>query len=101
MIDQPRLISHYNVNMGGTDRMDQNINQYRISVHCKKWWWPLFAFVPDAVVQNAWQIYKQSPAHVSQPLSLLQFRRSIVHTYVMKYRSRPDIGRRKNMSIEY
>ena len=92
-IDQPRLVSHYNVNMGGTDRMDQNISQYRISVRCKKWWWTLFAFVPDAVVQNAWQIYRQSPAHVQQPLSLLQFRRSIVHTYVMKYRSRPDIGR--------
>jgi len=28
-----------------------------------------------------------------QPLNLLQFRRAVVHSYVMKYRSRPDFGR--------
>lgn len=92
-IDQPYLISKYNSGMGGTDRMDQNVSQYRIRIRIKKWWWPLFAFIPDVVVQNAWLIYRQTPAAEHQPLSLLQFRRSIIQTYVMKYRLRPDLGR--------
>jgi len=92
-IDQPQLVAKYNHGMGGTDRMDQNVSQYRIGIRCKKWWWPLFAFIPDVVVQNAWQLYRQTPAAEHQPMSLLQFRRSIVQTYVMKYRTRPDLGR--------
>lgn len=92
-ITQPNLINKYNYGMGGTDRMDQNVSQYRIGVRSKKWWWPLFAFLPDVVIQNAWHIYRKSPAAEHQPLNLLQFRRAIVHSYVMKYRSRLDIGR--------
>ena len=45
--------------MGGVDRMDQNISAYMINLHPKKWW-PLFRFVIDVVVNNAYQIYRQS-----------------------------------------
>lgn len=93
MIDQPHLINKYNHGMGGTDRMDQNISQYRIGIRCKKWWWSLFAFVPDVVVQNAWQIYRKTPSMQHEPLTLLEFRRSIVRTYIMKHGSRPNPGR--------
>ena len=92
-ICQPNLISKYNYGMGGTDRMDQNVNQYRIWIRSKKWWWPLFSFLPDVAIQNAWQIYRKSPAAEQQPLNLLQFRRAVVQSYVMQYRSRPDLGR--------
>ena len=27
--------------MGGVDRMDQNIDNYRMGVRLKKWWWPV------------------------------------------------------------
>ena len=39
MIDvpQPHLINKYNKNMGGVDRMDQNIGAYRISIRSRKW----------------------------------------------------------------
>jgi len=73
--------------------MDQNVNQNRVSIRSKKWWWPLFAFLPDVVVQNAWQIYRKSPAVEQQPLNLLQFRRAVIHSNVLKYRSSPDLGR--------
>ena len=58
-ISQPNVIAQYNKNMGGVDRMDQNINNYRISVRSKKWWWPLFAFCLDSIMHNAWQIYRR------------------------------------------
>ena len=36
-IDQPHVVSQYNKFMGGTDRMDQNLSQYRCSIRSKKW----------------------------------------------------------------
>lgn len=87
-VPQPHLIAKYNYGMGRTDRMDQNIQCYRIGLRCKKWWWQLFAYHVDVAVQNGWLLYRQTPAHDMQPMSLLQFRRSIVQTYVMKYKSR-------------
>ena len=35
-IDQPNAIKLYNLSMGGTDRMDQNIAKYRIGIGSKK-----------------------------------------------------------------
>ena len=44
-ITQPFIVKHYNQIMGGVDRMDHNVETYRISIRSRKWWWPLFAFV--------------------------------------------------------
>lgn len=55
-ITVPHAIQVYNSNMGGTDRMDQKINAYRIGIRGKKWWWNLFTWMVDAAMQNAWQI---------------------------------------------
>jgi hypothetical protein len=90
-IEQPHLISKYNNGMGGTDRMDQNIHQYRIAIRCRRWYWQLFAFLLDVAVQNAWQLHRISSTN--EKLSQLEFRRAIVMTYVRKYHSRPDPGR--------
>lgn len=92
-IPQPALISHYNRGMGGTDRMDQNLNCYRINIRNKKWWWSLFAFAVDTAVCNAWYLYRCSPAADQMPLSLLDFRRQVANTYFAKYSCRVSIGR--------
>ena len=57
-VRQPRLIKLYNRHMGGVDRCDQNISSYRISVRSKKWWWALFVWIPDMVLQNCWLLYR-------------------------------------------
>lgn len=57
-VDQPNLIKMYNRHMGGVDRCDQNISAYRISTRTKKWWWALFAWIPDMVLQNSWLLYR-------------------------------------------
>lgn len=92
-IPQPALVTQYNRGMGGTDRMDQNLNSYRINIRNKKWWWPLFAFAVDTAVCNAWYLYRCSPAAVQMPLSLLDFRRQVANTYFAKYSRRLPIGR--------
>lgn len=72
-IDQPRLIKAYNENMGGVDRSDQNIGQYRVSIRGKKWYFPLFSHCVDMVVQNSWHLHKNDGGTLDQ----LQFRRDI------------------------
>jgi len=57
-VEQPQLIKMYNRHMGGVDRCDQNISTYRISIRSKKWWWALFAWIPDMVLQNCWILYR-------------------------------------------
>jgi hypothetical protein len=59
-VDQPYLIKMYNRHMGGVDRCDQNISTYRISTRSKKWWWALFIWIPDMVLQNCWLLYRYS-----------------------------------------
>ena len=42
-IPQPFVVNPYNQTMGGVDRMDQNIDKYRIGIRSKKWWRAIFA----------------------------------------------------------
>jgi len=44
--------------MGGVDRCDQNVSTCRISTRCKKWWWALFVWIPDMILQNCWILYR-------------------------------------------
>lgn len=60
--------------MGGVDRMDQNVSNYRISVRKKKWWWSIFTWTIDAAIQNALLLHRKSINNMSQ----LDFRRNLV-----------------------
>ena len=73
-VDMPYVVHKYNTSMGGTDRQDQNVNKYRISIHTKKWWWPLFSWGIDVTKQNAWLLFRASHPR----WSLLEFRRYVV-----------------------
>ena len=59
---------------GGFDRADQNIATYLISIRIKKWWWPLFVWVPDMIMQNAWLLYRANKGADDPCVDLLQFR---------------------------
>ena len=82
--------------MGGTDQMDQNINNYRISIRGKKWWWPIFTWFVDAAIQNAWLLSQKT----NQAKSQVNFRRSIVQTYLKKYGKPSKGGGRPKISEE-
>jgi len=72
-ITQPYVVFQYNKYMGGVDRMDQNIATYRISIQSCKWWWPLFAYLLDVAMQNAWIIYRQTEGARRRLLDQLEF----------------------------
>lgn len=59
-INQPDVVSRYNGNMGGVDRLDQNLSSYRVSIRKKKWWFPIFSWLLGVSVNNAWQLYRLS-----------------------------------------
>ena len=41
-LKQSHLINRYSKSMGGTDRMNQNINNKQISIRGKKWYFGIF-----------------------------------------------------------
>lgn len=81
-IAQPFIVKHYNKTMGGVDRMDQNISTYRVGIRSKKWWWPIFVYCIDLAVQQAWLLYRKTPAYSESPLDLLAVRRAVAVKYL-------------------
>lgn len=57
LVEQPHLIHEYNQRMGGVDLYDNAINNYRIRIRGKKWYWPLITVGLDAAMVNAWKLH--------------------------------------------
>ena len=72
-IEQPNIILEYNKSMRGVDRMDQKIAAYMINLRSKKWWWPLFRFVIDVSVNNAFLLYRMKEVGGEKKLDALGF----------------------------
>lgn len=81
-INQPNVIKNYNANMGGVDRVDQNIGLYRTSIRGKKWYFPLIAHSLDMATQNAWQVYRYNGGDQDH----LNFRRAVVRSLLETYK---------------
>ncbi|KAK9696563.1 Transposase IS4 [Popillia japonica] len=65
-VSRPSIIMNYNQFMGGTDILDENVSNYRISVRRQKWWWPIFTWLLDVSVVSAWIVYRQfAPTYIS------------------------------------
>ena len=77
----PNTVHLYNSNMGGTDRMVQNINKFRIGIKGKKWWWSIVSWMIDASINNAWILSNSSVKVTPQK----EFRRKIALYYLNKY----------------
>nr|CAI5831573.1 unnamed protein product [Callosobruchus analis]CAI5839620.1 unnamed protein product [Callosobruchus analis] len=73
----------YNKYMGGTDRMDEDLARYRISIRSKKWYWSILTWLVDAAIQNAWILYKCSGRQTTN----LNFRRELATTYLRKFKN--------------
>lgn len=93
LIPIPKSIQNYNKYMGGTDQMDQNVNNYRIGIRGKKWWWCLFTWFVDVAVQNAWQLARLRGTNIDQ----LSFRREIAMSYLLRFQEPATGYGKKNM----
>ncbi|MPC41131.1 PiggyBac transposable element-derived protein 2 [Portunus trituberculatus] len=80
----------YSSNMGGTDRMDQNTNPYRIGIRGKKV--VVVSFHVDGCYSQALQIARSRGTNIDQ----LMFRREVAMAYLFMYKVEPKAtGRRK------
>jgi DNA excision repair protein ERCC-6 len=93
-VPRPFMFGMYNRSMGGTDRMDENVSLHRIGIRGKKWWWPIFTWIVDVAVCNAWMLSRAAGSSATQ----LEFRREIVQTYLHRYGSAPKGAGRPSTS---
>lgn len=92
-VNIPYSIKMYNHSMGGTDRMNQNINYYRVSIRGKKWWWPLFTWMLDVAIQNAWILARSQ--NKFEKKDQLDFRRDLAMSYLKQANNPPKAGGRR------
>ena len=83
-IPQPCAIKQYNQTLGGVDRLDQNVEDYRSGFRSKKWWQPLMLCCVDVTVQQAWYLYRTLPESSVFPKDLLCVRREIAKVWLIK-----------------
>jgi hypothetical protein len=83
-IHQPLVFKNYTNGMGGVDRHDQCLSNYRIAVRGKKWWFCLFTYMIDMAMTNAWKLHILTS---SNQLDLLNFRRNVVRYYLLKFKN--------------
>ena len=91
-VQMPNLISKYNQNMGGVDRVDENIEHYRISVRGKKWYFPILSYLFNVCAHNAWLFARQG----GYDDDLLTFTRSTAQAWLKQYGNPPKNDKRRH-----
>ena len=91
----PQLVKAYNTIMGGTDQMDQNVNNLRISIRGKKFYMVIITWLIDVAVNNAWSIYRKMGNDCSQ----LKFKRYIVE--VLLNQGNPPLKPGRPLKLHY
>ncbi|GFQ69279.1 chimeric ERCC6-PGBD3 protein [Trichonephila clavata] len=64
--------------MGGVDKLDWNVQKYRIKIRGKKWYFPIFTNAVDVALVNAHTIY----CIANGKMPLLNFRREVARFYL-------------------
>ena len=77
-VKSPNIVSIYNKNMGGVDKLDGLIALYRIFFRNRKWYHRIVWHLIDICVCNAWLIYRRDfdaaakyRAHCSGTISII------------------------------
>ena len=55
--NQPAVIHNYNKGMGGVDLHDNAVQNYRVNIRGKKWYWPLWISTLNSSMVNAWKLH--------------------------------------------
>ncbi|XP_046806454.1 piggyBac transposable element-derived protein 3-like [Lucilia cuprina] len=72
---QPTMLHNYNKGMGGVDLHDNAIQNYRVNIRGKKWYWPLWCTTLNSAVVNAWKLHCLIAKHKNEkPMSQKEFK---------------------------
>ncbi|XP_036327495.1 piggyBac transposable element-derived protein 3-like [Rhagoletis pomonella] len=87
-VPQPLLIHEYNHRMGGVDLFDNAMNNYRIKIRGKKWYWPLLTNAFDAAMVNAWKLKVFCAKYEKfKPMNQFDFRVEVAEALVTDVRT--------------
>lgn len=87
----PAAIHHYNMSMGGVDLSDSHVARCRSSIRGKKWYFPLFLYLIDLSIANAWILYRMA----GNKCDLASFRADVAYSLLLKNTK----GKRVNSAI--
>jgi len=91
----PTCIKDYNAYMGGVDHFDQLVSAYNISWKSRKWWIKIFYYCIDAMIVNAYILYKTTYQTVhprKKCLTHLKFRSLLANELVGSFYARQKKG---------
>ena len=80
-VPMPSLVNDYNRNVGGVDKVDENIGNYRIAFHDKKWYFPQICYLLNVCVNNAWLFSREG----GYKHDMLYSTRDIVNDWLKTY----------------
>lgn len=81
----PFVIQKYNEGMGGVDLADQCINNYRITIRSRKWYYPIFSWICNALLVNSWRYFQDVRG---KHVSLLDYQRMVVNAILAEHGER-------------
>ncbi|KAM3850292.1 piggyBac transposable element-derived protein 2-like [Diretmus argenteus] len=77
----PSLILAYNAHMGGIDLSDMLVHLYKTPAKSRRWYFPLFGYVINVCIANAWLVYKRECGLLKEkPMCLKRFRLAVALT---------------------
>uniref|UniRef100_A0A8C2EAB2 PiggyBac transposable element-derived protein domain-containing protein n=1 Tax=Cyprinus carpio TaxID=7962 RepID=A0A8C2EAB2_CYPCA len=83
----PSIVLAYNQAMGGIDLSDMLVHLYKTPMKARRWYLPLFGYIIDVSIVNAWLIYKRDCNLLKEkPMPLKKFRLSVAATANLEVR---------------
>eukprot|EP00745_Piridium_sociabile_P004547 TRINITY_DN12726_c0_g1_i5.p1 TRINITY_DN12726_c0_g1~~TRINITY_DN12726_c0_g1_i5.p1 ORF type:complete len:151 (-),score=24.00 TRINITY_DN12726_c0_g1_i5:18-470(-) len=73
--------------MPDVDLMGQIEEHFRVTIHSKQWWWPVFISCLDLNIQQVWHVYRQTDISKQANLYHLPFHRAVAKVYLLPSRS--------------
>lgn len=80
--------------MGGIDLSDMLVHMYKTPVKSRRWYLPLFGYILDLCISNAWLVYKRDCSLLKKALlPLKKFRLAVAHTLAQVNKPASKVGR--------
>ncbi|XP_050330016.1 piggyBac transposable element-derived protein 3-like [Bactrocera neohumeralis] len=83
-VDQTAVLHNYNKGMGGVDLHDNAIQNYRVNIRGKRWYWPLWINTVNSSTVNARKLHCLVAKYKNEkPMSQKQFKSSVTESLLL------------------
>lgn len=89
----PSIVLAYNKHMGGIDLSDMLVSLYKTPIRSHRWYLPLFGYILDVSVVNAWLLHKREATMLNEELMALKNFRCEIASTMVKVNKKVSVGR--------